>query len=189
MEQVKAKLAVWSKDRSLVRTAAGVGAAMLLLIVCLCISIYMRSNIQRRMTRAIDAMQEQTYQQLIEMAQLFERVDEPGVDVRYKLIPELRAEYASAEALNTALARNFGERNAVLSADQTAAFEAAFDQYSDAYRNGLATGLAQADMTACIQDVQRMIGDRYTPTVEPTEPIVIIDGSSGEIANAQDSQD
>ena len=183
MDRIKAKLAVWAEDKYLVRVAAGIGSALLLLLICLCITIFMQSNIQRRYTAAANQMQEQAYQRLINMTELFARVDDPEVDVQNKLIPELKANYMSVIALNTALSTGFGANQVVLTEDQTAAFDAAFEEYSTAYRQGLATGLAKADMTVCIQDVQEMIDERYAPKVEPTEPIVIIDGSSGEIAN------
>ena len=183
MDRIKSKLAEWAKDKSLVKVAAGAGSAFLLLFVCLCITVYMRSNIQRRYTTAASQMQEQAYQELIGMTELFARVNDPEVDVQNKLIPELKARYMSASALNTALTSGFGPKSAVLSEEQTAAFDAAFNEYSNAYRQGLATGLAQADMTVCIEQVQAMINERYAPDVEPTQPVVIIDGSSGTIAN------
>ena len=186
MEQFKAKLAVWKRDRWLVRTAFGIGSALLLLIVCLCVTAFMRSNIQRRYSNAASGIQEQTYQELIDMTELYDRVDEPGVDVQHKLIPQLKAEYACASALNTALNDYFGRSKAVLSEEQIAAFDAAFDEYSAAYSQGLATGLAHTDMTACMQGVQQMIDDRYTPKAEPTEPVVVIDGSSGAIMNEEE---
>ena len=181
MDRIKAKLAVWGRDRSLVQVAIGAGSAFLLLIICLCITVFMQSNIHRRYTSAESQMQEQVYQDLIGMTELFARVDDPGVDVQNKLIPELKARYASASAVNTALREGFGAESAVLSIEQTTAFETAFEEYAAAYRQGLSTGLARADMTACIQGVQVMIDDRYAPKVEPTEPIIVIDGSSGEI--------
>ena len=183
MDRITSKLAEWREDKSLVRVAAGAGSAFLLLFVCLCITVFMRSNLQHRYTAAANLMQEQTYQELIGMTELFARVDDPEVDVQNKLIPELKAKYLSASALNTALVSGFGAKSAVLTEEQTAAFDAAFEEYSTAYRQGLATGLARADMAVCIQEVQAMIDDRYIPKVEPTEPVVIIDGSSGAIAN------
>lgn len=182
MERINAKLAAWAKDRALVRVAAGAGSALLLLIVCLCITIFMQMDIHKRYTSAADQMQEQAFQGLITMTELFARVDDPEVDVQYKLIPELKAQYTGVSAINTALVDGFGAESAVLSSEQTAAFDAAFNEYSSAYRRGLSTGLAKADMSACIQQVQAMIDDRYIPKVEPTEPVVIIDGSSGSIA-------
>ena len=183
MDRIKAKLAVWAKDKSLVRVALGAASALLLLLICLCITVFMHSDIHRRYTTAAAQMQEQIYQEMIGMTELFARIDDPAVDVQNKLIPELKARYTSVSALNTALVDGFGEDSAVLTENQTAAFDAAFEEYSTAYRQGLATGLARADMAVCIQEVQAMIDDRYIPKVEPTEPVVIIDGSSGAIAN------
>ena len=181
MDRIKAKLAEWAKDATLVRVAAGAGSAFLLLIVCICITVYMQSNFQRRYRNAESLMQEQAFQEMIGMTELFARVDDPEVDVQNKLIPELKAKYLSVAALNTALIEGFGASSAVLSEEQTAAFDAAFNEYSNAYRKGIATGLAQADMSACIQEVQAMIDDRYIPKVEPTEQVPIIDGDTGTI--------
>ena len=181
MERIKAKLAIWAKDKRLVRVGAVVAAALLVLIVCLCISIGMQSNIQRRHANAAESMQEQVYQGLLRMSELFARVEDPGVDVQNKLIPELKAEYTGVSELNAALVTGFGSGKAVLSPELTAAFDTAFEEYSAAYRQGLATGLAQTDMTACIEQIQAMLDEHYAPDVEPTEPVVVIDGSSGTI--------
>lgn len=175
----------WRKDRSLARLGAGLAAALALLLVCLCISIVMQSNIQHRYASAVDRIQEQTFQGLISMTELFSRVEEPGVDVQNKLIPALNAQYTAVSALNTALAENFGASRAVLTPEQTAAFDTAFAEYSDAYRQGLETGLARADMTAILEQVQAMIDKRYAPKVKPTATVPVIDASSGEIAKGE----
>ena len=178
----KGKLDGWSKDKWLVRTGTAALSAILLLAMCLGLMIFVQLNTQRQYSNAAYRMREQVYEGLHNMTELFARVDDPEVDVQNKLIPELKAEYTGVSAVNAALATNFGESQAVLSDEQTAAFENAFGEYSSAYRQGLATGLAQADMSACIEVVAQMVYEHYTPKVEPTEPVVIIDGSSGEIA-------
>ena len=149
------------------------GAAALL-AVALCISIYMRANIQKRYSNARAQIQEQTYQGMIAMTELFSRIDDPSVDVQYKLIPGLRAEYTAVDALNTALIDGFGASSAVLSGEQTAAFEAAFAEYASAYREGRATGLAQDDMSACIAAIQQMIDARYAPKEEEEDSVLVI---------------
>lgn len=181
MDRIKAKLAVWAKDRRFVRAAVAIAAALLVLIICLCISIGMQSNIQHKHARAAEQMQEQVYQGLLRMSELFARVDDPAVDVQNKLIPELKAEYTGVTELNDALTSGFGARQAVLSPELKAAFDAAFEEYSTAYRQGLATELAQTDMTACIEQIQAMLDEHYSPKAEPTEPVVVIDGASGTI--------
>ena len=173
MDSMKLKLAEWWKKLRRIPIKYVLLAAVIALAVALCISIYMRANIQKRHSVARAQLQEQTYQGMIAMTELFSRIDDPSVDVRNKLIPSLKAEYAAVDALNTALISGFGASSAVLSGDQTAAFEAAFEEYASAYREGRATGLAQDDMAACITDVQQMIDERYAPE-EEEEPVLII---------------
>lgn len=174
MESMKVKLAEWWKNKRLVRITAILGGAMLILIVLSCISIGMRSNMQNRYAQACARIQEQVYQNMIAMTELFSRVDDPNVDVQNKLIPSLKAEYAAVDALNTALIDSFGARSAVLSQEQASAFEAAFNEYASAYREGRATGLAQDDMAVCIADIQLMIDERYKPKEEEEEPVLVI---------------
>ena len=174
LNSMKVKMAEWWKKLRRIPIKHLLLGAVIALAIALCISIYMRANIQKRYSSARAKMQEQTYQGMIAMTQLFARIDDPSVDVQHKLIPGLKAEYAAVDALNTALTSGFGASSAVLSSDQTAAFEAAFAEYASAYREGRATGLARDDMAACIADVQRMIDERYAPEVEETEPVLVI---------------
>lgn len=174
MESMKAKLAEWWTNKRLVRNTALIGGALLLILIALCITIHMRANIQRMYSRARNQIQEQVYQDMIDMAELFARVDDPNVDVQNKLVPSLKAEYAAVTALNTALIEGFGAQSAVLSQEQLLAFDAAFDEYASAYREGRATGLARDDMAACIAGVQLMIDERYKPEVEEEEPVLVI---------------
>lgn len=181
LESIKAKLAAWTKNKAHVKAAAIVFGIVLILIIGLCITIHMHSNIQKKYSSAVEQMQEQTYQNLISMTELFARIDDPTVDVRYKLIPELKAQYTAAAAVNSVLTNACGEKKAVLSAEQIAAFDAAFEAFATAYRTDSATGLAQADMGACIEEVQAMITARYTPVVDEKDKVVVIDASSGEV--------
>lgn len=181
MDSIKAKLAVWAKDKALVRTAAVVGAVMLLLIVCTCISIHMRANIQKKYSGVVEQLQTQVYDGLTEMSELFGRVDDPNVDVRYKLIPEMKISYAAVSTANTALTLRCGEKDAVLSAELTAAFDDAFEQYALAYRQGIATGLARADMEECMQQAQAILDLHNAPPKDEENEVVVIDASSGEV--------
>ena len=174
LNSMKVKLAEWWKKLRQIPVKYVALGALVVLAVAFCISIYMRANIQNRYSNAREQIQEQTYQGLIAMTELFARVDDPSVDVQHKLIPSLKAEYTAVKALNTALINGFGPSGAVLGAEQIAAFDAAFEEYASAYREGRATGLAQDDMAACIADVQGMIDERYAPKVEATEPVLVI---------------
>lgn len=181
MELIKAKIAAWTRNRKPSKATVIVLSAALLLLVCLCISIHMRSNIQKKYSSVVHQLQEQTYQHLISMTELFARVDDPNVDVRYKLIPELKTQYTAAAALNSVLADSCSKKAAVLSDELTAAFDSAFSQYATAYRTNAATGLAEADMSACIEEIQCLITLRYPPEKSAEDDVVIIDASSGQI--------
>ena len=174
LNSMKVKLGEWWKKLRRIPIKYVLLGAVIALAVALCISIYMRANIQKRYSNARSQIQEKTYQGMIAMTELFARVDDPSVDVRNKLIPSLKAEYAAVDALNTALIDGFGTSSAVLSGEQTAAFEAAFAEYASAYREGRATGLAQDDMSACIAAIQQMIDARYAPKEEEEDPVLVI---------------
>jgi len=180
LDAMKAKLAVWSKDKGLVKLASAIAALLLILLVICCISIHMRANIQKKYASAIAQLQETEYQHLTTMTELFSRIDDPSVDVRYKLIPELKAQYSAASAVNSVLL-SCGEKHAPLTAEQTDAFDAAFDLYAKAYQQGSATGLAKADMAACMEDVQAMVTLRNAPEKDEKDDVVIINASSGKI--------
>ena len=174
LDSKKLKLAEWWKKLRRIPIKYVLLTAVIALTIALCISIYMRANIQHRYSSARARLQEQTYQGMIAMTELFSRIDDPSVDVRNKLIPSLKAEYAAVNALNTALIDGFGASSTVLSGEQIADLEAAFAEYASAYREGRATGLAQDDMAACIADIQRMIDERYAPEEEEEEPVLVI---------------
>lgn len=179
MKEMLGRLKVWLDGGTPPRRRVIARSALAVLALGLCISIVMQSNIQRRYSRAADMMREQIYQGLREMSQLFARVEEPGVDVQHKLVPALSEEYAVVAALNAILVNGYGPRRGVLSSEQISRFDTAFEEYSSAYRQGLETGLARADMAAIMAEVQPMIDKHFAPKVEPTPPVLIIDGSSG----------
>ena len=173
-------LSVWMRNPKKKKVLMIVGGGVLLLVLILCITIIMHLSIQNKYASAAAQMQEQAYQNLINMTQLFSHVRDENVDVQNKLIPALKEQYASVKSLNEALISGYGKHQAVLSEEQTQAFDAAFEEYAAAYREGRATGLAEADLSACIADMQVMIDRRYAPETNPEDEIVIIGADSDE---------
>ena len=161
MDAIKEKLGIFAEKKWRDRAIIAGAVLLIALIVWLCISIHMRANIQRKYSSAAACLEEQLYENLCGMTQTFDLVDNPNIDVQNKLIPELKAQYSIVRALNTALKNGFGSQKAVLSDELVSAFDAAFEEYSSAYLQGSATGLAQADMSACIDDIQLLINDYY----------------------------
>jgi len=187
LDAMKAKLAVWSKDWRITKRAAIVFGIALILIICLCISISMRVNIQKKYSFTLNRMQDAVYQNLTTMSELFSRVDDPTVDVPHKLLPEMKARFYAASALNSILMES-GKKHAVMTEEQVTAFEAAFEQYTNAYRQGTPTGLSKADMLECIEDIMPMVIAYNTPADSQEDDVVIINASSGKIQEPEAAQ-
>lgn len=178
MGTIKTKMAEWAKDKALIRVAAGILALVLILAVGLCISTCMRSHIHKKYSATIQQLEVHAYKNMTAMTELFARIDDPNVDVKGKLLPQLHGRYTAVAAINEAMAA-VDEDNALLNAEQMAAFDAAFEQYAEAYRNGSATGLAKADMAACMEDVQAMVSLYNAPPESEEDKVLIIDAASG----------
>ena len=179
---MKAKIAEWSKDKALKRLLTGGLALVLILVIGLCISIGMRAHIQKEYAYSVAQMEVQAYENMTAMTELFARVDDPNVDVRYKLLPMFKGHFSAVAAINSALAA-CDEDLALLSEEQIAAFEAALEDYDEAYRTGSATGLAKADLAVCMEDVQAMVTLYNTPPEDEEDKVLIIDASSGKAVN------
>lgn len=158
------RLKAWLKSKGIEQTAAILLAALICLILIACISIGIHANMQKKYAAAALKTQEEAYASLIEMTELFARVEEPNVDVQNKLIPRLKEKYAAVLALNDTLVNGFGQKYAVLDKEQITALDAAFAEYDEAYRQGMATGLAQDDMAVCMAGVEEMIYEHYKPS-------------------------
>ena len=161
MDTIKGKLALLADKKWRTRVIAISAALLACLIAGLCISILMQSNIRSKYSSAATQLETQLYEQLCGLTQTFDYINNPNVNVQYKLIPELHEKYAAVSALNTALRNGFGKKYAVLSDELTAAFDTAFDEFETAFREGSATGLAEADMRACINEIQILINEHY----------------------------
>ena len=174
---IKTKIAEWAKDKALMKLLCAAAAVVLALVIGLCISNIMRSNIQKKYSASIGQLQVHAYQNMTTMTELFARIEDPTVDVRYKLLPALKSHYSAVVAINAALSA--AEAEPLLNAEQIAAFDAAFEQYEEAYRQGSATGLAKADMAVCMEDVQEMVTLYNTPPESEQDKVLIIDAASG----------
>ena len=161
MDTIKGKMAFLADKKWRTRVIAISAALLACLIAGLCISIHMQSNIRSKYSSAAAQLETQLYEQLCGLTQTFDYIGNPNVNVQYTLIPELNEKYAAVSALNTALRDGFGKKYAVLSDELTAAFDTAFEEFETAFREGSATGLAEADMRACMDEIQILINEYY----------------------------
>ena len=179
---MKAKIAEWAKDKALKRMMIAGLALVLILAIGLCISIGIRAHIQKEYTNSVAQMEVEAYENMTAMTELFARIDDPNVDVRYKLLPMFKGHFQAVAAINDALAACDADL-ALLSGEQIAAFEAALEDYDEAYRTGSPTGLARADLAVCMEDVQAMVTLYNTPPEDEKDKVLIIDAASGKAIN------
>ena len=136
-------------------------AAVLILVIMLCINISMRTNIQSEYTKVRSELGDSIYTELYIMCQTFDQVSVPGVDVQYDLLPTMKDCFLAARTLNTALSNGFGDKYSVLSEADESAVDAAFEQYDTAFKSGKSTDDAQSAMLSCVERIRSILETKY----------------------------
>ena len=144
-----------------------IGAAVLVvaLVVALCISIGMRTNIQREYTAARDQAGKALYDNLFILMQTFDSTAVPNIDVRNAILPQMRDYYVASVTLNNLLAQTYGSRYAVLSDADISDLTSAFTSYETAYQNNTSTDLARSNLQLCMDRVKELLNTRYSQGV------------------------
>ena len=140
-------------------------ALVLALIIALCISIGMRSNIQREYAAARNQAGQLLYDNLFILMQTFDSTAVPNIDVRNAILPQMRNYYIASITLNNLLRQTYGARYAVLNEADIESLTSAFTAYETAYQNNTSTDLARADMQACMERIQELLNTRYSQGV------------------------
>ena len=140
-------------------------AVIVALIAALCISIGMRSNIQRQYTAARNRAGEALYSNLYILMQTFDMTAVPNADVRGAILPQMRDYYVASITLNNLLSQTYGPRYAVLSESDINNLTSAFTGYEAAYTNNTSTDLAQSNMQLCMDRVKELLNTRYSQGV------------------------
>lgn len=136
-------------------------AAVIVLLVTLCITVVMRSNIQSKYTQARNEIGEEMYTQLYMLCQTFDQVNVPGQDLESVVVPAMEDYYLAAQTLSDVMSNAFGARYGVLTQDNAAALERAFDAYEAAFRGGKSTEEAQTAMQECIDMIRTLLEARF----------------------------
>ena len=136
-------------------------AAVIVLLVTLCISVVMRTNIQRDYTQARNEISEELYTQLYMLCQTFDQVTVPGQDLENVVIPMMEDYYLAAQTLSDVLGNAFGRKYTVLSQENISALNNAFDAYEAAFRGGRTTEEAQQAMQECMNMVRTLLESRF----------------------------
>jgi len=143
----------------MVRVAA-ISAAVIVLFVSLCISIAMRSHIQSEYASARSIIEESACSDLYMLCKTFDQVGVPEQDVQNTVLPSMQNYYYSARALNSALAKAFGDKYMILRPDTVTEIDEAFETYFDAFRTGSSTAKAEETMRGCIETIREIIESR-----------------------------
>lgn len=166
MENMKSGLrdfsALSARKKAIVLAAC---ALVLALIVALCISINMRSNIQKEYTEARNQAGEALYSNLYILMQTFDMTGVPNTDVQNAILPQMRDYFVASVTLNNLITQTYGPRYTVLTEEDVNNLTAAFTSYETAYRNNTPTDLAQSNMRACMERVKELLNSRYSQGV------------------------
>lgn len=136
-------------------------AAVIVLLVMLCISVVMRANIQSEYTQARNEVSEELYTQLYMLCQTFDQVTVPGQDLENVVIPMMEDYYLAAQTLNDVMSNAFGRKYNVLSQENISALDNAFDAYEAAFRGGKTTEEAQNAMQECMNTIRTLLESRF----------------------------
>ena len=146
------------------RKAGVVGALALIvaLIIALCISIGMRSNIQREYTAARNQAGEALYSNLYILMQTFDMTSVPNADVRGAILPQMRDYFVASVTVNNLLTTTYGPRYTVLTSGDINDLTDAFKAYETAYANNTSTDLARSNMQLCMDRIRELLNSRYS---------------------------
>ena len=166
MERVTAAIRRFSTLSARKKAYVIVPAALIVaLVVALCISIGMRSNIQRKYTAARNQAGEALYSNLYILMQTFDMTAVPNADVKNAILPQMRDYYIASITLNNLLGKVYGSKYAVLTEADINSLTSAFTGYEAAYQNNTSTDLARSDMQICMDRVQDLLNSRYSQGV------------------------
>ena len=166
MEQVKEEMRAVSPIGTRRKAIAIAALAVIVaLLVALCISIGMRSNIQRQYVAARNQAGEALYSNLYILMQTFDMTAVPNTDVRGVILPQMRDYYIASITLNNLLSKTYGPRYAVLSEADINNLTSAFTGYEAAYTNNTSTDLAQSNMQLCMDRIKELLNSRYSQGV------------------------
>ena len=162
MQRIKAKLPALRKLTARELLACAGIVLLVALVVILCISINMRAHIQSEYTAVRNEIGESLYSNLYMLMQTFDMSSVPNADMENAILPQMREYFIASTTLNDVLNRAYGERYAVLSANDISSLDNAFNAYESAFEAGSSTDLAKTDMQNCMSMVRELLTSRFS---------------------------
>ena len=143
----------------------GACALLLALIAALCISISIRSNMQKDYAAVRNRIGDALYSNLNMMVQTFDMTSVPGADVQRIVLPQMRQYYIASTTLNDVLGDAYGQRYRVLSESDSNSITSAFSAYESALSSNSPTDLAQSNLQLCMDRVRELLNSRFSQGV------------------------
>lgn len=163
MENLKAHIppmaALSRREKALLSLCA---ALLVAILVITCISISVRSGMQREYSDVRNQIGSSLYSNLYMLTQTFDMTTVPNADIKNAVIPQMKNYFISAVALNELLSNVYGQRYQVLSDSDVNTLRTAFNAYDAAFRSDAPTDLVQADMKLCMDRVKELLNSRYS---------------------------
>ena len=163
MEKLRAHMPAISelnrREKALLSLCAALLAAIL---VITCISINIRSNMQREYSAVRNQVGSSLYSNLYMLTQTFDMTSVPNADIKNAVIPQMKNYFIASATLNDLLVSIYGQRYQVLSEGDVSTLRSAFSAYDAAFRSDAPTDLVQADMQLCMERVKELLNTRYS---------------------------
>lgn len=163
MEKIRAHMPAMSELNRREKTLLSVCAALLaIILVVTCISINIRSNMQREYSEVRNRLGSSLYSNLYMLTQTFDMTSVPNADIKNAVIPQMKNYFIASTTLNDQLSTIYGQRYQVLTDSDVSTLRAAFNAYDAAFRSDAPTDLVQADMQLCMERVKELLNSRYS---------------------------
>ena len=163
MEKIRAHMPALSelnlREKALLSVCAALLAAILIIT---CISINIRSNMQREYSNVRNQLGSALYSDMYMLTQTFDMTSVPNADVKNAVLPQMKNYFIAATTLNEQITNIFGQRYQVLSEADISTLRATFSAYDAAFRSDAPTDLVQADMQLCMDRVKELLNARYS---------------------------
>ena len=163
MEKIRAHVPALSelnlREKALLSVCAALLAAILIIT---CISINIRSNMQREYSNVRNQLGSALYSDMYMLTQTFDMTSVPNADVKNAVLPQMKNYFIAAATLNEQISNIYGQRYQVLSESDLSTLRAAFSAYDAAFRSDAPTDLVQADMQLCMDRVKELLNARYS---------------------------
>lgn len=162
MEKIRAHVPAIKELNRLEKALLSICAALLVaILVITCISINIRSNMQREYSNVRNQLGQALYNNMSMLSQTFDMASVPNADIKNAVIPQMKNYFIASATLNEQITNLYGQRYQVMSESDINTLRAAFSAYDAAFRSDGPTDLVHADMQICMDRVKELLNSRY----------------------------